>query len=137
MEADLGAFLDEAATWRVSMGARDCMLFPADWVLAVTGRDPAAKWRGHYKTEIGAARIIRREGGEIELMRRGMISVGCTEIAPDAAQPGDTGIVLRPTAKGIMPTGAVLSRQGWAVLSNAGLWASQGGALAAWRPPHG
>lgn len=29
-------------------GISDCQMFPADWVLAATGRDPAAEVRGTY-----------------------------------------------------------------------------------------
>ncbi|MEL6754937.1 MAG: hypothetical protein AAFP81_00765 [Pseudomonadota bacterium] len=43
-------------------GEHDCILFAANCVLAMTGRDLADDIRGRYKTEIGAARIIKNEG---------------------------------------------------------------------------
>lgn len=43
-------------------GRRDCALFAADCVLAMTGEDPAAKFRGKYKDATGAARALKRAG---------------------------------------------------------------------------
>lgn len=43
-------------------GEHDCILFAANCVEAMTGVDLAADIRGRYKTEIGAARIIKNEG---------------------------------------------------------------------------
>lgn len=43
-------------------GARDCALLGADCVLAVTGVDPAAEFRGKYSTEAGAAKALRTIG---------------------------------------------------------------------------
>jgi hypothetical protein len=40
-------------------GTHDCAMFAADAVLAVTGEDPAAEFRGKYKSESGAAKILK------------------------------------------------------------------------------
>ncbi len=48
-------------------GAHDCVLFAADGVLAMTGRDLAAGWRGRWRSEIGARRVLARHfGGSLE-----------------------------------------------------------------------
>lgn len=43
-------------------GERDCALFAADCVLAMTGTDPAKGFRGRYKTSQGAALALKRAG---------------------------------------------------------------------------
>lgn len=49
---------DAPSVW----GLTDCLLTALDAVVAVTGFDPAADIRGRYKTEAGAARILRKRG---------------------------------------------------------------------------
>ncbi|MFM2042564.1 MAG: hypothetical protein RLY86_1140 [Pseudomonadota bacterium] len=44
-------------------GRVDCCLFAADAVVAVTGMDPAAPWRGTYADARTAARLLGRLGG--------------------------------------------------------------------------
>jgi hypothetical protein len=44
-------------------GAQDCALWPADAVLALTGRDMAAPYRGTYDDARGALRLIVEHGG--------------------------------------------------------------------------
>jgi len=43
-------------------GVSDCIVTAAACVAAVTGVDIMAPWRGRYKTEAGAARLMRKEG---------------------------------------------------------------------------
>lgn len=50
---------DEPFAW----GAHDCLLFVADCVMAMTGVDYAERFRGRYKTEIGAYRLLKKLGG--------------------------------------------------------------------------
>lgn len=71
-------------------GSKDCALWGADCVLAVTGSDPAADLRGTYADAAGAGRLIARLGGlrAIADERLG------ERIAPVLAQPGDIGLVL-------------------------------------------
>src|SRR5690606_22731839 len=45
-------------------GTHDCALWAAGAVLAMTGYDPAEKYRGRYKTLIGGLRLLRKDGFE-------------------------------------------------------------------------
>jgi len=69
---------------------RDCALFVADCVHAMTGEDPAAQFRGRYTTDIGAMRVIRNAGfadlGDL-------VSSQLEEIAPARARVGDVAAV--------------------------------------------
>jgi hypothetical protein len=40
-------------------GSFDCCLFSCDAVLAITGVDLAADFRGEYSSEMGAAKLLR------------------------------------------------------------------------------
>lgn len=54
-------------------GTNDCVTFAADCVEAMTGVDVIASERGTYKTELGAAKAIRKAGadnlGDLAAMR--------------------------------------------------------------------
>ena len=54
--------LTAAEGHRFSWGSFDCALFASDWVLLATGHDPAAGFRGRYRTANGARRQLRRLG---------------------------------------------------------------------------
>lgn len=43
-------------------GEKDCALFAADAVIAMTDTDPAAAFRGRYSTATGSARALKRYG---------------------------------------------------------------------------
>lgn len=131
MEAHLAQFLDRAAGWRVEYGVRDCMLWTADWIMACGGPDSAAPWRGTYSSERGAAKIIARAGGVVELMRRGMAGIW-PEVEPTTAGPGAIGIVERMTRLGPAPVGAIRTGTGWATLDEGGLAIGPARCLAAW-----
>ena len=57
----LNAFLDQEH--KFVWGESDCCLFAADAVLRITGTDLAAKYRDKYKSEAGAARMLRKADG--------------------------------------------------------------------------
>jgi hypothetical protein len=58
LEAFLRAEKDRAFVW----GERDCALFAADAVLALTGVDHAAAFRGRYSSARGALRALKVYG---------------------------------------------------------------------------
>lgn len=46
----LRQFLDTRRAAAFRPGLRDCAMFAADWIAELTGVDPAAKWRGQYRS---------------------------------------------------------------------------------------
>lgn len=83
--ARLSSYLTSASAARFEWGVRDCVIHPADGVLAMTGVDLAEDIRGRYMTRIGAARVLRRCGGTLAEA----FAQRLPEIDPDAAIPGD------------------------------------------------
>lgn len=73
-----------------SWGVQDCCLFAADHVLAITGQDPAAEWRGSYANELGAGRLLQRLGGVRTLLD---LHFGA-RVAPLLARVGDVGLLV-------------------------------------------
>lgn len=74
MRAD--ALLD---LWRRSAfewGKTDCIMATCNHILAETGIDPAAPWRGTYSDEAGARAIYDTFGGVRRLFRYGMARAG-------------------------------------------------------------
>lgn len=84
-------------------GQSDCCLFAADAVKAMTGTDPAKEFRGRYKSEKGATRILAKLGG----LRKAIGSVMGEEINPLLAQRGDI-VLLNNAGRGI--AGVINSR---------------------------
>ena len=80
-----------AAAW----GKDDCALALADIDIAVQGIDPAAPYRGRYRTEKGAQRVLGKAGllgGWGRAARR----FKWPRITPDAALDGDRGVAVTP-----------------------------------------
>jgi hypothetical protein len=61
-EVRLHAYIEACAGAVFAWGELDCALFSAGAVLAMTGTDPAASFRGRYSTAVGSARALRRYG---------------------------------------------------------------------------
>lgn len=118
----LADFIEERRATPFEWGRQDCCIFVADWVTRLTGKDPAAEWRGQYKTEHGAALIINRNGGimafadavfgnacDVKLARRG--DVVCVDTPTglalgvcagrDVFAPGASGLVVIPTLESL------------------------------------
>lgn len=73
---------DTRALWQRSTfvwGETDCIMATCNHVLAVTGIDPAAPWRGTYHDEAGARGIYEAHGGALNLFRHGMGLAGFSE----------------------------------------------------------
>lgn len=90
--ARLATEIERARSRTFEWGKFDCALFACDCVLAVTGVDPAAEFRGTYSTEDEARKLLGTEGldgfasaiaGKTELK----------EISPTFAQRGDVVLV--------------------------------------------
>jgi hypothetical protein len=91
------AALAEWCTTPVRYGVDDCCLAAANIYAAVLGIDPAARWRGRYRTRRGAQRQLGKEGiiGTLASVAK---AHGWRRIRPSAAKTGDLGIIR--TAEG-------------------------------------
>lgn len=61
-EAALSAYLSEQRDRPFSHGTHDCALFAAGAVQAMTGHDPAADFRGAYRSVAGSVRALKERG---------------------------------------------------------------------------
>lgn len=113
----LAPFLYRAWRTPFAWGRFDCILLLADWSAAIGAEDPAAAYRGRYKTELGAARIIRRAGGLAPLIDREFVR--WTRAA--VARAGDVGLVEAQTPNGLSLVGGLCLGDRWAVLARSGL----------------
>lgn len=128
----LGAFLERMAAQGFADGRHDCVLTVADWVSVCTGHDPAAPFRGRYRTALGRERLLRRLGGMEVVMRDGAGRAGLS--VTDDPRPGDVGLILH---RGQF-LAAICIGSTWAVQSSAGLTAlTPDRVLTAWSVPHG
>lgn len=82
-------------------GCQDCCLFAADAVLAITGRDPAAAWRGCYADEAGAEALLAAAGGLETLAQAVLARFGAAECPPALAQRGDVVLARLGNADGL------------------------------------
>ncbi len=79
-------------------GGADCCLFACDCILAMTGVDPAAHFRGRYKSAAGARRSLQAFAGAglaatVERITR---ELAMPEIPPLMAQRGDVVLIAAP-----------------------------------------
>ncbi len=70
-------------------GKRDCCTWVADCVLELTGKDFIAEYRGTYKTEYGAMKVLARHGGMVQLLSK----IYGKAIRVEAARPGDIVVI--------------------------------------------
>jgi len=73
-------------------GRQDCALFVCDCIQAMCGEDPAARFRGRYRTARGAQRAIRRIGSAQDLADLATRVLG-PSIPPAFARRGDVAEV--------------------------------------------
>jgi len=103
-ESRLAAYLAGEHGQPFAWGSRDCVLFAAGAIEALTGEDPAAEVRGRYATRIGALRRMKAEGakevGDLLDARLPRVAVG-------HARRGD--LVLAENA-GTLALGVVIGR---------------------------
>ena len=127
----LPAFLREAAAAPHRFGHWDCCMFPANWLRAATGVDPAADLRGAYGDEAGWRAIVGRYGAVAAMMGRLVAPLGLARLAPDAAPAaGDVAAVY---VRGLCHAGAIFTGGGWALKLNDGLTRLPCRPLASWR----
>lgn len=86
------SFLKEWAGTPAVWGKTDCGMRVADYVLAQTGKDPAAEMRGQYSNfDECVDMILGRWGSILEMARYGFESVGLRPT--NHPQNGDVGVV--------------------------------------------
>lgn len=112
----LAAALEEARDKPFRWGSHDCGLFAADCVLAMTGTDPAALYRGQYDDEAGARETMQRlSGGGLRAAWTAALGPAMNNVR--MAKRGDVVLV---EVGGVEATGVVVGSR-VACLSEAGL----------------
>jgi len=68
-QIDMGKAIEKAEATPFAWGSNDCCLFVCDVILAMTGVDLGADFRGKYDTREGAEALIgfATDGGDLEL----------------------------------------------------------------------
>ena len=127
MNGALPDYLTVTADRPFEVGSCDCVLWCCDWVARVSGRDPAAPWRGAYRTARAARRLVRRAGGLAPLVAGGMARAGYRQT--DDPLPGDVAVVSLPQGD-LM---AIRTRLGWAVKSAGAVAVVAARVVVAWR----
>lgn len=89
----LVAWLRAANGRPIEPGRHDCCLFGAGAVLAQTGTDFAAPWRGRYTTMAGGRRVLRKAGFADHVA---LIAAHLPEVAPAFAREGDLAVLETP-----------------------------------------
>jgi hypothetical protein len=74
-------------------GRHDCALFAAGAVLAMTGTDFAAPYRGRYTTLTGGLRVLRRDGFADHVA---LAAAHLPECHPSQLLPGDLAVLPAP-----------------------------------------
>ena len=94
-------FIESKRRMPFAWASNDCCLFTCDWLLELTGIDPAAKLglRGTYDSALSAARVLTDHGGVEGIAAAFCHDQGWREIGPKYAQQGDP-VTIR-TANGI------------------------------------
>lgn len=118
----LSRFIRAEACRPFGWGGADCILFGADWLMIRLGLDPAARFRGAYQDEAGAARIIAGAGGFEALMRTALASIG---VAPPVAGThgvrGDVGLIRVLGPNGPTDVCGVCTGRRWAARARRGV----------------
>lgn len=122
----LERFLDDMARRPFADGTADCILTVADWVVLNGKPDPAAPYRGRYRTALGRERIVRREGGMLAVMEAGAARAGLE--ATDEPVRGDVGLVR----VGERPVAAICLNRLWAAKGE-GVTVAPAEVIKAWR----
>lgn len=107
-------YVGEAARKPFEFGSHDCALFAAGAVLAMTGVDLAAKWRGKYTTLKGGLLALKRAGYADHIA---LAAAKFAEIAPAFAAPGDLAVIDGPDGAAL----GVVQGEGVYVLTQGGL----------------
>ena len=88
---ELTRFIEAKRHQPFAWGVNDCCLFSCDWLLILTGTDPATvlNMRGNYQTALEATRLLQERGGVAAIAREYCASQKWPEVRPIAAGRGD------------------------------------------------
>jgi hypothetical protein len=133
----LEAFLAQATARVAVWGQWDCHLWLADWIVAATDApDPAADFRGRYRTALGAKRLLKREGGSPALVARLAARAGLADVDLADVRAGDIGLMPICGIKDFHFLGVLRTERRWCCLRwPAGIAAIPDRAAKAWRLP--
>jgi hypothetical protein len=95
-DAAIKAAIEEWCSSPFQWGTSDCFLSLADIVQQVDGKDPAAEFRGRYRSEFGALRVTLPYGGFSGAVLAMSLRHGWLPINPERAEVGDIGILRGP-----------------------------------------
>lgn len=123
----LSVFLKAASERPFSWGSHDCLMWLADWIVVARGIDPAADWRGRYRSAFAAARILKRRGGAIGHLDACLRPFGIART--ETAARGDIAVLVAPEGK----MGGIVLGRSVAVVGEAGLRVRRLPIVAAWR----
>ena len=107
-------YVGESARKPFAFGSHDCALFAAGAVLAMTGVDLAAKWRGKYTTLNGGLLALKRAGYADHVA---LAAANFKAIAPAFAAPGDLAVIDGPEGAAL----GVVQGEGVYVLTQGGM----------------
>lgn len=98
-ERRLNAIVERYGRMPFEWGVRDCAMFVAECVWAVTQKDPAAAWRRTYADAAGARRLLAAHGGFAGLVEAGLAAIGAPSerIHPNFGQRGDVCLLADET----------------------------------------
>lgn len=113
LEAAITDLMAEASAKPMQWGHDDCALWAAEPIRRALGIDPALRFRGHYRTRIGALRLLGK-GGIAQAMRAAARRHGWRRIKSAAAMPGDVGLIRQ----GKVYVAMVCRANGWFVGRN-------------------
>lgn len=92
LERGVLAAMEHAANHAMQWGVDDCSLWCADILKGALGYDAAERFRGRYKTRVGARRVLGK-GGLMEALVANAREFGWLPIRR-GEQPGDIAILL-------------------------------------------
>ena len=138
MASLLSAYISAAGRRGFIWGEHDCIVFGANWVEHLTGRDPIAAYRGRYATEEEARALLEAAGGAAMAINEELSANGWTFVQGEELKAGDVALALVPGHKEAVVSIAV-SRSKLAFLTARGILIWPGDVIAAWRwnDPHG
>jgi hypothetical protein len=107
-QAIIRAAVERSVATPFNYGIDDCLMWLANIYVEALGVDPAAPYRGRYRTPRGALRVLGK-GGVAEALAETAGRMAWAPILPPAAQVLDLGMI--ETAEG--PAGAICAGEYW------------------------